>query len=151
MAMGAAIVVLFLLPWLDRSEVKSIRYRGGIYKKALLLFVISFFALGYLGMKPPTPTLTILARVFTVIYFGFFLLMPIYTRWEKFKPVPKKLTTNHSMEDCIPELIKTFDEMTVKDPIKTKSGKVIIPRKPSPSGILNVAKRTVKNLKDSLD
>jgi ubiquinol-cytochrome c reductase cytochrome b subunit len=150
-AMGGAIVVLFLLPWLDRSEVKSIRYRGGIYKKALFLFVISFFVLGYLGTQAPTPTLTIMARVFTVIYFGFFLLMPIYTRWEKVKPVPKKLSEQASMEDCIPEMIKTFDEMTVKEPIKTKAGTVILPRKPNPSGILNVVKRTAKKLKDSLD
>ncbi len=85
--MGAAIMILFFLPWLDRSPVKSIRYRGGIYKTALGLFVISFFALCWLGMQAPTPLLTTLARVFSAIYFGFFLLMPIYTKLDKTKPV----------------------------------------------------------------
>ncbi len=79
-AMGGAIVILFFLPWLDRCEVKSIRYRGGIYKKVLLLFVISFLALGYLGMQPFTPAATLAARICTIMYFGFFLAMPIYTR-----------------------------------------------------------------------
>jgi ubiquinol-cytochrome c reductase cytochrome b subunit len=151
MAMGGAIVVLFFLPWLDRSEVKSIRYRGGIYKKALLLFVISFFGLGYLGTQAPTPTATIMARIFSVIYFGFFLLMPIYTRWEKFKPVPKSLTTPPSLEDRLTGVIETFDEITVKEPLKTKSGTTILPRKLNFSGILNVTGKFFKKLKDSLD
>ena len=151
MAMGGAIVVLFFLPWLDRGEVKSIRYRGGIYKKALMLFVISFFALGYLGTQAPTPTATIMARIFSVIYFGFFLLMPIYTRWEKFKPVPKTLTSQPSLEDRIPGIIDTFDEITIKEPIKTKSGTTILPRKPNFGGMLNVAGKFLKKLKESLD
>lgn len=92
-AMAAAILVLFPLPWLDRSPVKSIRYKGWIFKLAIALFVISFFVLGYLGMKPPTPTLTILARVFSVIYFAFFLLMPWYSKWDQTKPVPERV--NH--------------------------------------------------------
>jgi ubiquinol-cytochrome c reductase cytochrome b subunit len=92
-AMAAAILVLFPLPWLDRSPVKSIRYKGWIFKSALALFVISFFALGYLGMQPPTPTLTILARIFSVIYFAFFLLMPWYSKWDQTKPVPERV--NH--------------------------------------------------------
>ncbi|MGR8949898.1 MAG: cytochrome b [Gammaproteobacteria bacterium] len=90
--MGAAVMILFLLPWLDRSPVKSIRYRGSIYKTALTLFVISFIALGYLGTQNPTPLLTWLARIFTVVYFGFFLLMPIYTKMDQTKPVPERVT-----------------------------------------------------------
>ncbi len=93
LAMGAAIMILFFLPWLDRSPVKSIRYRGGIYKTALALFVVSFFALCWLGMQPVTPLLTTLARLFSVIYFGFFLLMPIYTKLDKTKPVPERVTS----------------------------------------------------------
>lgn len=90
-AMGASIVLLFFLPWLDRCPVKSIRYRGLTWKIALTLFVISFLILGYCGAKPPSDTLTLVARICAVIYFGFFLLMPIYTRWEKPKPVPDRL------------------------------------------------------------
>jgi len=91
-AMGAAIVVLFFLPWLDRSPVKSIRYRGGIYKTALALFVVSFFILGWLGMQAPNPTLTMISRICSIIYFAFFLLMPIYTKMDKTKPVPERVT-----------------------------------------------------------
>jgi ubiquinol-cytochrome c reductase cytochrome b subunit len=91
-AMGASIVVLFFLPWLDRSPVKSIRYKGIIFKFALTLFVISFFGLGYLGMQAPTPTFTLLSRIFSAIYFAFFLLMPFYSVWDKTKPVPERLT-----------------------------------------------------------
>jgi ubiquinol-cytochrome c reductase cytochrome b subunit len=90
--MGAAIVMLFLLPWLDRGAVRSIRYRGGIYKFMLTLFVISFLALGYLGTQPATPILTNFARVFTIVYFVFFLAMPWYTRIDKTKPVPERVT-----------------------------------------------------------
>ncbi|MCP5142373.1 MAG: cytochrome bc complex cytochrome b subunit [Gammaproteobacteria bacterium] len=91
-AMGAAIVVLFLLPWLDRSPVKSIRYRGWIYKIALAIFVVSFIALGYIGTQHPTPTLTMLGRTFSALYFAFFLLMPWYTKLDKTKPVPDRVT-----------------------------------------------------------
>jgi len=91
-SMGAAIVVLFLLPWLDRSPVKSIRYRGGIYKIALAIFVVSFVALGWLGTQPATPTLAWFARLFSVLYFAFFLLMPFYTKMDKTKPVPERVT-----------------------------------------------------------
>ena len=90
--MGAAVMILFLLPWLDRSPVKSIRYRGTIYKTALGLFAISFVALGYLGTQSPTTTLTWMARGFTVIYFAFFLLMPFYTKMDNTKPVPERVT-----------------------------------------------------------
>ncbi len=91
-AMGAAIVLLFFLPWLDKSPVKSIRYRGWIYKVALALFAISFIGLSYLGMQAVTPLYTVLARVFAVIYFLFFLLMPWYTRIDKTKPEPERVT-----------------------------------------------------------
>jgi len=91
-AMGGAVAMLFLLPWLDRSEVKSIRYKGIIFKTALTLFVISFIGLGYLGMQPSTPVSTIVAQVFSVIYFAFFLLMPLYSQWDQTKPVPERVT-----------------------------------------------------------
>lgn len=91
-AMGGAVAMLFLLPWLDRSEVKSIRYKGIIFKIALTLFVISFVGLGYLGMQPSTPVSTLVAQVFSAIYFGFFLLMPLYSQWDQTKPVPERVT-----------------------------------------------------------
>jgi ubiquinol-cytochrome c reductase cytochrome b subunit len=91
MAMGAAMGVLFLLPWLDRSPVKSIRYKGPLFKLALGLFVISFVMLGWLGLQPATGTYTLLARIFTVIYFAFFLLMPIYSKLDSTRPVPERV------------------------------------------------------------
>jgi ubiquinol-cytochrome c reductase cytochrome b subunit len=91
-AMGAAIVLLFFLPWLDRSPVKSIRYRGVTYKTALALFVISFLGLSYLGTQPPSDLYTLLARIFGVLYFLFFLLMPWYTKIDKTKPEPERVT-----------------------------------------------------------
>jgi len=92
LAMGAAIVLFFFLPWLDKSPVRSIRYRGWIYKFALTMFVISFIVLGYLGVQAPTPAKTLLAQVMTAIYFLFFLAMPWYTRLDKTKPVPERVT-----------------------------------------------------------
>ncbi len=92
MAMGASIFVLFLLPWLDRAPVKSIRYRGLMFKIAVALFVIAFLGLGYLGMQPVSPIAVIFARTFTVIYFGFFLLMPLYTKWDKTEIPPNRVT-----------------------------------------------------------
>jgi len=91
-AMGAAIVVMFFLPWLDRAKVKSIRYRGPLFKIALALFVISFIILGILGMLPVTPLYTNVARVCSIIYFAFFLLMPWYTAIDKTKPEPERVT-----------------------------------------------------------
>ncbi|MDD5035863.1 MAG: cytochrome bc complex cytochrome b subunit [Methylococcaceae bacterium] len=90
-AMGSAVAVLFALPWLDRGEVKSIRYRGDLFKIALVLFVISFIGLGILGTRPVTPTSTILARLFSLLYFAFFLSLPFLSRLEKTKPVPERL------------------------------------------------------------
>jgi ubiquinol-cytochrome c reductase cytochrome b subunit len=92
MAMGLSIVLLFFLPWLDRSKVKSIRYRGPIYKVALALFIVSFVGLGYLGLLPATPIATLFAQIFSVIYFLFFLLMPWYTSIDKTKPEPERVT-----------------------------------------------------------
>ena len=94
-AMGAAIAVLFLIPWLDRSPVRSIRYKGILSKIALTIFAISFLVLGYLGATPATPTATILARIFTILYFLFFLLMPFYTAIEKCKQPPERVTGGH--------------------------------------------------------
>jgi len=92
-AMAGAIFVLFLLPWLDRSPVKSIRYRGSIYKIAVGVFVISFVALGYLGTQPATPLYTNFARLFSLLYFGFFVSLLIIPRFEKTKPVPDRVTS----------------------------------------------------------
>jgi len=106
LAMGASVVLFFFLPWLDRGAVKSIRYRGTLYKSWLAAFVISFLILGYLGVVPVTiwgqfpdswPLLggadkaTVLARILTLVYFLFFLLMPWYTARDKTKPVPERV------------------------------------------------------------
>lgn len=91
-AMGLSIGVLFLLPWLDRCPVKSIRYRGLRWKIALTLFATSFLVLGYLGALPPSAGRTTVAQICTIIYFGFFALMPFYTKNEHTKPVPDRIT-----------------------------------------------------------
>ena len=90
--MGTAVVSFFFLPWLDRSKVKSVRYRGWLYRAFLIVFAISFLALGYLGLKPATPAYTNAARIFAVIYFAFFFLMPWYTRADQTRPVPDRVT-----------------------------------------------------------
>jgi len=92
LAMGASLLILFFLPWLDRSPVKSIRYRSPIYKWVLGVFVVSFVMLGWLGMEPVTPLNVFLARFFTALYFAFFILMPWYTSIGKTKEVPERLT-----------------------------------------------------------
>ncbi|HUH58263.1 MAG TPA: cytochrome bc complex cytochrome b subunit [Pseudomonadales bacterium] len=91
-AMGGAIAVLFVLPWLDRSPVKSMRYKGWMSKLWLLVFCISFVILGVLGVVPATDERTFIARICTVLYFAYFILMPFYTRMEKTKPVPERVT-----------------------------------------------------------
>src|SRR5690606_22253483 len=88
--MGAAVLSFFFLPWLDRSPVKSVRYRGWLYRSFLLAFAISFLALGWLGLQPVTATYTIAARMFATIYFAFFILMPWYTKVDRTKPVPDR-------------------------------------------------------------
>ncbi|KAA0446099.1 MAG: cytochrome b [Candidatus Thioglobus sp.] len=90
--MFSALLILLALPWLDRSKVKSIRYRSAPYKYALGIFVLSFVYLGYLGMQPVTPTNALLARIFTATYFGFFILMPWFTSIGKTKQVPERVT-----------------------------------------------------------
>ena len=92
LVMGSAVVVLFFVPWLDRSPVKSIRYKGPLYKIALALFVVAFVMLGDCGMHPPAGIYPILARIGTGVYFAFFLLMPWYTKIDKVKPVPERVT-----------------------------------------------------------
>ncbi|SHN11587.1 ubiquinol-cytochrome c reductase cytochrome b subunit [Pseudomonas asturiensis] len=92
MAMGSAIAVLFVLPWLDRSPVRSMRYKGWISRVALILFCVSFVTLGYLGVQPPTPGRTLVAQVCACLYFAYFLLMPFYTRLERTRPVPERVT-----------------------------------------------------------
>ncbi|MDG9785199.1 cytochrome b [Metapseudomonas otitidis] len=91
-AMGAAIAVLFVLPWLDRSPVRSMRYKGWLSKIWLLVFCVSFIILGVLGVLAPTPGRTLLSQVCTILYFAYFILMPFYTRMEKTKPVPERVT-----------------------------------------------------------
>jgi len=105
--MGAATMILFALPWLDRGKVKSVRYRGPIYKGFLTAFVISFLILGYLGVVPTTvwgqlpkglplvggmDLATLVARILTAVYFAFFILMPWYTKKDKELPEPQRVT-----------------------------------------------------------
>ena len=91
-AFAAAVAIPFMLPWLDRSPVRSWRYRGNINKVMLVAFVSSFLILGVLGAWAPTEARTTLARICTVIYFSFFLLMPIWSSIDKTKPVPERVT-----------------------------------------------------------
>jgi len=91
-AMAAAVALMFVLPWLDRSRVRSIRYKGTWSKVAIATFVVCFIGLGYLGIEPVTPLRTFLARFYSFGYFAFFLLMPFYTRYEKTKHVPERVT-----------------------------------------------------------
>ena len=105
-AMGLSVLIFFFVPWLDKSKVRSIRYKGALYKKWLSTFVISFIVLGYLGTVPSNvwgqfynaipiiggkDVATIIARIFTVTYFLFFILMPIYSKKDITKSVPKRL------------------------------------------------------------
>ena len=89
--MGGAVVILFFLPWLDCSPVKSIRYRPGWHKWLYGIFVFNFFVLGYLGILPPSDAGTLVSQVGTIYYFGFFLLMPWWTTLGAFKPVPDRV------------------------------------------------------------
>ena len=91
-AMGGAVVILFFLPWLDNSEVKSIRYRPDWHKYLYAVFVINFIVLGYLGIKPPSPINERVSQLGTLFYFGFFLLMPWWSSLGTSKPVPDRVT-----------------------------------------------------------
>ncbi|TDJ73172.1 MAG: cytochrome b [Proteobacteria bacterium] len=90
--MGLSLAMFFFLPWLDRSPVKSIRYRGWMYKTALTIFAISFIILGYLGTRPPEGIYKALAQICTILYFAFFFLMPWYTKYDRTKPEPDRVT-----------------------------------------------------------
>ena len=97
-AMGGAVVLIGFLPWLDRGKVKSVRYRGPIYKTALVLFIISFIGLGILGALPPDNVRTAISQVLSVVYFAFFILMPFYTKIDKVKPVPERVTESSTRQ-----------------------------------------------------
>jgi len=90
--MAAAILVPMALPWLDKSPVKSMRYKGRLSKFMLGVFVVSFFVLGYLGYVPSTQERTIAAQIFTMLYFSYFVLMPWYSRIEQTRDVPDRVT-----------------------------------------------------------
>ncbi|WP_295525507.1 cytochrome bc complex cytochrome b subunit [uncultured Pseudacidovorax sp.] len=90
--MGGAVIILFFLPWLDKSPVKSIRYRPSWHKYLYGVFVVVFVVLAYLGVQPPSPLGERVSQVGTLFYFGFFLLMPWWTRLGEFKPVPERVT-----------------------------------------------------------
>ena len=92
-AMFAAIIVLFVLPWLDRGKVRSIRYRSSAFKWLLVMFVISFIGLGYLGALPATEGRTLFARIFTIGYFGYFIGLWFISKNENTKPVPERVTS----------------------------------------------------------
>jgi ubiquinol-cytochrome c reductase cytochrome b subunit len=94
--MGALLMLLsvsafLFVPWLDRSPVKSMRYRGWMSRSALAVFAVSFLALGYLGLQPAEGLYVVLARIFAALYFAFFLLMPIYSKLDPVKPVPERV------------------------------------------------------------
>jgi ubiquinol-cytochrome c reductase cytochrome b subunit len=86
-----AVMAFLFLPWLDRSPVRSMRYRGWMSRTALAIFVVSFVGLGYLGMQPALPVYVLAARFLAVLYFAYFILMPLYTRLDSVKPVPERV------------------------------------------------------------
>jgi ubiquinol-cytochrome c reductase cytochrome b subunit len=90
--MGISTLIFFLLPWLDRSPVKSIRYKGPLSKAALAIFAVTFIVLGYYGTQTVTVAGTVISQIFTLLYFAFFLLMPWYSRIDATKPLPARLT-----------------------------------------------------------
>ncbi|MBB5015168.1 cytochrome b [Rehaibacterium terrae] len=92
--MGAAVMILFLLPWLDRSPVRSIRYRGWVSKLLIAIFIVAFVSLGWLGMQPGSELQTLMARLFTLYYFAFFAFMPIWSRIDATKPVPERVPSH---------------------------------------------------------
>ncbi|MBY4733633.1 cytochrome b [Cupriavidus pauculus] len=92
LVMGGSVIVLFFLPWLDCSPVKSIRYRPSFHKSILIVFVVVFLILGYLGVQPPSPVGEKVSQLGTLLYFAFFLTMPLWSRAGTFKPVPERVT-----------------------------------------------------------
>jgi ubiquinol-cytochrome c reductase cytochrome b subunit len=93
--MGAAVLILLGVPWLDRSPVKSIRYRGLPSKIALAALAVSFVWLGWLGANPPSEAGTLISQILTFIYFAFFIAMPVWSRMGTTKPVPDRVTFGH--------------------------------------------------------
>ncbi|HET6602719.1 MAG TPA: cytochrome bc complex cytochrome b subunit [Xanthomonadaceae bacterium] len=93
-AMGASVLILFFVPWLDRSPVRSLRYRGWISWTMVSLFVVAFVVLGWLGMQPGSTAQTWMARVLTLFYFAFFATMPLWTSRDSTRPVPDRVTTH---------------------------------------------------------
>ncbi|CAP40452.1 cytochrome b [Bordetella petrii] len=91
-AMGGAVVILFFLPWLDHSPVKSIRYRPSWHKWFYGIFIVNFLVLGFLGTQPPNDAYNLMSQIGTLIYLGFFFLMPVWSRLGTFKPVPDRVT-----------------------------------------------------------
>ena len=92
LVMGGSVIVLFFMPWLDCSPVKSIRYRPAFHKSILIVFVVVFLVLGYLGVQPPSPVGEKVSQLGTLLYFAFFLTMPLWSRAGTFKPVPERVT-----------------------------------------------------------
>jgi ubiquinol-cytochrome c reductase cytochrome b subunit len=88
---GLSVMIIAGLPWLDHSPVKSIRYRPGWHKYVYLVFGLSFLTLGYLGTQLPTPAFTLVSQLCTLLYFGFFLLMPWWSAMGAFRPVPQRV------------------------------------------------------------
>ncbi|MDG2420261.1 MAG: cytochrome b N-terminal domain-containing protein [Gammaproteobacteria bacterium] len=105
LVMFGAIGILFVLPWLDKSPVKSMRYKGRLSRFALLMFVVSFIILGYLGTQSVSPAKTLLAQIMTLVYFAYFFAMPWYTRVEKTAQPPQRLTGRFI---SIPQLVGTI-------------------------------------------
>ena len=105
LVMFGAIGILFVLPWLDKSPVKSMRYKGRLSRFALLMFVVSFIILGYLGTQSVSPAKTLLAQIMTLVYFAYFFAMPWYTRIEKTAQPPQRLTGRFI---SIPQLVGTI-------------------------------------------
>ncbi|AUT45535.1 cytochrome bc complex cytochrome b subunit [Achromobacter sp. AONIH1] len=91
-AMGGTVVILFFLPWLDHSPVKSIRYRPTWHKWIYGIFMVNFLVLGYIGTQPPSPPLNLTSQIGTLLYLAFFFLMPVWSRLGTFKPVPERVT-----------------------------------------------------------
>jgi ubiquinol-cytochrome c reductase cytochrome b subunit len=91
LVMGGSVVIIFFLPWLDNSPVKSIRYRPAFHKYIYGVFVICFVILGYLGIQPPSPIAEKIAQLCTILYFGFFLAMPYWSKIGEFKTVPDRV------------------------------------------------------------
>jgi ubiquinol-cytochrome c reductase cytochrome b subunit len=91
-AMGVSTLIFFAMPWIDHSPVKSMRYRPGWHFWLLMTFVVVFLVLGFFGVQAPSPVANRLSQIGTLLYFGFFLFMPWWSRMGTFKPVPERIT-----------------------------------------------------------